>query len=102
MSQFLLPTIDIHNLENYTFGIKEPQHEKDKSVPERLARMKEKYLKEGMRRSVDCILLVHQHGHPHVLLLQIGNNQKGFFKLYVFSYFICNDQHYIFKTWRKM
>ena len=40
-----------------------------------------------MRRSIDCVLLVHQHGHPHVLLLQIGNNQKGFFKLYnLFSF----------------
>ncbi|KAL0480103.1 cleavage and polyadenylation specificity factor subunit 5 [Acrasis kona] len=81
MSHFLMPTIDIYNLENYTFGTKDAQHEKDKSVPERLARMKDKYFKEGMRRSVDCILLVHQHGHPHILLLQIGNNQKGFFKL---------------------
>lgn len=42
--------------------------------------MKENYEKEGMRRSVEGILLVHQHRHPHVLLLQIGNT---FFKLYV-------------------
>lgn len=42
--------------------------------------MKEKYEQEGMRRTVDGILLVHQHKHPHVLLLQIGNT---FFKLYV-------------------
>jgi cleavage and polyadenylation specificity factor subunit 5 len=41
--------------------------------------MKEKYEEEGMRRSVEGILLVHQHRHPHVLLLQIGNT---FFKLW--------------------
>jgi hypothetical protein len=33
-----------------------------------------------MRRSVDAVLLVHNHGHPHILLLQIGNS---FFKLSV-------------------
>ena len=75
------PTITLFNLENYTFGKKEAQLEKDTSVASRLNRMKEKYEKEGMRRSVDGVLLVHQHNHPHVLLLQIGNT---FFKLYVF------------------
>lgn len=54
--------------------------EKDTSVKERLKRMKRMYEHEGMRRSVDGILIVQQHGHPHVLLLQIGNT---FFKLYV-------------------
>ena len=77
------PILDIYPVENYTFGTKEPQHEKDKSVATRLARMKDKYEKEGMRRTVEAVLLVYQHGHPHVLLLQIGNNVKGFFKLYV-------------------
>jgi cleavage and polyadenylation specificity factor subunit 5 len=75
------PIVNIYRLENYKFDTKEPQHEKDKTVPTRLARMKEKYEKEGMRRSVEAVLLVHQHGHPHLLVLQIGNNVKGFFKL---------------------
>ncbi|KAF3527813.1 hypothetical protein DY000_02038332 [Brassica cretica] len=30
-------------------------------------------MKEGMRTSVDAILLVQEHNHPHILLLQIGN-----------------------------
>jgi hypothetical protein len=76
--KILGPTINLYPLENYTFGIKEAQLEKDTSVAARLARMKEKYEKEGLRRSVDGIMLVHQHKHPHVLLLQIGNS---FFKL---------------------
>lgn len=75
------PTVNLYPLENYTFGIKEAQLEKDTSVPARLARMKEKYEKEGQRRTVEGVLLVHQHNHPHVLLLQIGNS---FFKLYNF------------------
>ena len=32
----------------------------------------------GMRRSVDGVLLVYEHGLPHVLLLQLGTT---FFKL---------------------
>ncbi len=31
-----------------------------------------------MRRSVDGVLIVHEHGLPHVLLLQLGTT---FFKL---------------------
>ncbi|KAK1386217.1 hypothetical protein POM88_023952 [Heracleum sosnowskyi] len=31
------------------------------------------YIKEGMRTSVEGILLVQEHNHPHILLLQIGN-----------------------------
>lgn len=37
-----------------------------------------RYRKEGVRRSVDAILLVWEHNHPHVLLLQLGS---AFFKL---------------------
>jgi cleavage and polyadenylation specificity factor subunit 5 len=33
---------------------------------------------EGLRRTVDAVLLAHVHNHPHVLLLQIG---KTFHKL---------------------
>jgi cleavage and polyadenylation specificity factor subunit 5 len=47
--------------------------------------MKRMYEHEGMRRTVDGILLVQQHGHPHVLLLQIGNT---FFKLSVSETFV--------------
>ena len=74
-------TINLYNLEKYTFGKKEAQMEKDTSVAARLLRMKDMYEREGMRRTVDAVLLVHQHNHPHVLLLQIGNT---FFKLYAF------------------
>jgi 8-oxo-dGTP pyrophosphatase MutT (NUDIX family) len=30
--------------------------------------------REGLRRSVGAVILVHAHGHPHVLLLQLGNS----------------------------
>jgi hypothetical protein len=43
--------------------------------------MEEQYEREGQRRTVEGVLLVHQHKHPHVLLLQM---QAGsFFKLLV-------------------
>jgi cleavage and polyadenylation specificity factor subunit 5 len=65
-------------LTNYTFGTKEPLFEKDPSVPARFQRMRDEFDKIGMRRSVEGVLLVHEHGLPHVLLLQLGTT---FFKL---------------------
>ncbi|KAJ8450201.1 hypothetical protein Cgig2_033395 [Carnegiea gigantea] len=66
-------TVNVYPLSSYTFGTKEPKLEKDTSVADRLARMKVNYMKEGMRTSVEGILLVQEHNHPHILLLQIGN-----------------------------
>merc|ERR1712142_1067473 len=71
-------TINLNPLTNYTFGTKDPLFEKDASVPARFQRMRDEYDKYGMRRSVDGVLLVHEHGLPHVLLLQLGTT---FFKL---------------------
>ncbi|KAF3796229.1 Pre-mRNA cleavage factor Im subunit 2, partial [Nymphaea thermarum] len=67
------PVVNLYPLSSYTFGTKEPKMEKDTSVADRLARMKVNYMKEGMRTSVEGILLVQEHNHPHILLLQIGN-----------------------------
>ncbi|PWA79441.1 cleavage/polyadenylation specificity factor, 25kDa subunit [Artemisia annua] len=65
--------VNTYPLSSYSFGTKEPKMEKDTSVADRLARMKLNYMKEGMRTSVEAILLVQEHNHPHILLLQIGN-----------------------------
>eukprot|EP01095_Lingulamoeba_sp_RSL-Kostka_P004016 TRINITY_DN15118_c0_g1_i1.p1 TRINITY_DN15118_c0_g1~~TRINITY_DN15118_c0_g1_i1.p1 ORF type:complete len:199 (+),score=60.69 TRINITY_DN15118_c0_g1_i1:90-686(+) len=70
-------TVNLYSVNSYNFGNKDARIEKDKSVPARLARMKDKYEKEGLRRVVEAVMIVHEHNHPHVLLLQIGN----FFKL---------------------
>lgn len=59
-------------LSNYTFGITEAIYEKDTSVQQRFNRMRDEYEKFGMRRSVEGVFLVHEHGMPHVLLLQLG------------------------------
>jgi len=71
-------TINLYPLSNYTFGTKDPLFEKDASVPARFQRMRDEYDKFGMRRSTDGVLIVHEHGLPHVLLLQLGST---FFKL---------------------
>ena len=44
----------------------------------RFQRMRDEFTAHGMRRSVEAVLLVHEHGLPHVLLLQLGST---FFKL---------------------
>eukprot|EP01100_Stratorugosa_tubuloviscum_P010095 TRINITY_DN4291_c1_g1_i2.p1 TRINITY_DN4291_c1_g1~~TRINITY_DN4291_c1_g1_i2.p1 ORF type:complete len:246 (-),score=81.18 TRINITY_DN4291_c1_g1_i2:4-741(-) len=67
------PTINLYNLDNnYTFEIKEAQSEKDNSATARFNRMKEKYEREDMRRSVEAVLLVQKYNHPHIVLLQTG------------------------------
>jgi cleavage and polyadenylation specificity factor subunit 5 len=65
-------------LTNYTFGTKDSIYEKDGSVQARFQRMRDEFHAIGMRRSVEAVLLVHEHGLPHVLLLQLGTT---FFKL---------------------
>ena len=44
----------------------------------RLSRLQEHYAQHGMRRTVEGILVCHEHNHPHILMLQIAN---AFFKL---------------------
>ncbi|CAG8459130.1 6876_t:CDS:2 [Funneliformis geosporum] len=72
------PTVTLYPLVNYTFGTKEAQPEEDPSVAARLQRLQNDYEMTGMRRTVEGVLVVHEHNHPHVLMLQIANS---FFKL---------------------
>ncbi|KIM87827.1 hypothetical protein PILCRDRAFT_814542 [Piloderma croceum F 1598] len=71
-------TIALYPLSNFTFSTKEAQPEEDPSVSARLQRLQNNYEDSGMRRTVEGILVVHDHGHPHILMLQIAN---AFFKL---------------------
>eukprot|EP00740_Mantoniella_antarctica_P020575 CAMPEP_0198684356 /NCGR_PEP_ID=MMETSP1468-20131203/12088_1 /TAXON_ID=1461545 /ORGANISM="Mantoniella sp, Strain CCMP1436" /LENGTH=100 /DNA_ID=CAMNT_0044429105 /DNA_START=35 /DNA_END=334 /DNA_ORIENTATION=+ len=65
-------TMHVYALGNYTFGSKVAKVEKDASVAEAMVRQRATYEKEGSRRTVEGILLVNEHNHPHVLLLQSG------------------------------
>ena len=69
---FSQPLVTLYPLSNYTFGTKEPLFEKDTNISQRFQRMREEFETLGMRRSVEGVLLVHEHNLPHVLLLQIG------------------------------
>ncbi|GAA5835217.1 hypothetical protein JCM11251_006646 [Rhodosporidiobolus azoricus] len=73
-----MSSLTIYPLSNYSFAVKDPQVEEDPSVNARLERLERDYEQYGMRRTVEGLLIVHEHGHPHVLLLQVGNS---FFKL---------------------
>lgn len=64
--------------DHITHSTKESQPEEDPSVSARLQRLQNNYEDFGMRRTVEGILVVHDHGHPHILMLQIAN---AFFKL---------------------
>ena len=45
-----------------------------------MMRIENEYHTDGMRRTVEAVILAHDHRHPHVLLLLIGGS---FFKLCV-------------------
>uniref|UniRef100_A0A7N6FKV5 Cleavage and polyadenylation specificity factor subunit 5 n=1 Tax=Anabas testudineus TaxID=64144 RepID=A0A7N6FKV5_ANATE len=68
-------TINLYPLTNYTFGTKEPLYEKDSSVAARFQRMREEFDKMGMRRTVEGVLIVHEHRLPHILGRQDGVKQ---------------------------
>ncbi|CAJ0571958.1 unnamed protein product, partial [Mesorhabditis spiculigera] len=68
----------LRHVGNYTFATKDPQTERDTSVQARFQRMREEYDVVGMRRSVEAVIVVHEHSLPHILLLQIGTS---FYKL---------------------
>jgi len=71
-------TIRLYPLQNYTFATKDSQPEEDPSVASRLQRLEDQYNAHGTRRTCEAILVCHEHGHPHILMLQIAN---AFFKL---------------------
>ncbi|ORZ29616.1 Cleavage/polyadenylation specificity factor subunit 5 [Catenaria anguillulae PL171] len=65
-------------LSSLRFAQKDEQHEEDTSVTARLERLQRQFDAQGMRTTVEAVIVVHAHNHPHVLLIQIANS---FFKL---------------------
>ncbi|KAI6145491.1 cleavage and polyadenylation specificity factor 25 kDa subunit [Pisolithus tinctorius] len=59
-------TIPLYPLSNFTFCTKEAQPEQDPSSRRACRDF-------GMRRTVEGVLVVHDHGQPHILMLQIAN-----------------------------
>ncbi|KZV70907.1 hypothetical protein PENSPDRAFT_428114 [Peniophora sp. CONT] len=52
----------------------ETQPEEDPSVSARLQLLQNNYEDYGVRRTVEGVLVVHDHGHPHIFTLQIAND----------------------------
>ena len=87
------PIVYLYPLSNYQQGTKGPLLEKDSSVKERMLRMAELYKKLGMRRVVEGLLIAHEHSHPHVLLLQIGNTYFKLLDLHILAPNITHTMH---------
>ena len=73
--------VSLHTIDNYTFGTKEAKKGKDSDLSRRMRRLTDKYKEEGMRRTVEGVLLVHNRGHPHVLLLKEDVQGSPIFRL---------------------
>lgn len=73
--------IALPDLDGINFGTKEARPEKDASIDARVARMAQRYQERGLRRTVEALVLVHSHGHPHVLLLRQGTEHAPIFRL---------------------
>lgn len=67
-------TIHLHALSNYTFGTKDPIPDTDPSIAARLQRLEHEYTKTGQRTTIDAVLVVHEHEHPHILLLHVNDS----------------------------
>lgn len=74
-----MPFLHLSPIDNYTFGSKESIMEIETSYHNRMAQLAESFKAEGMRRTVEAVLLTYQNNHPHVLLLQLGDT--SIFKL---------------------
>ncbi|MED6174533.1 Pre-mRNA cleavage factor Im subunit 2 [Stylosanthes scabra] len=70
-----LPAVNTYSLSNYSYlTTKHPKIHKHTSHADPFDRMKLNYMKDGMRTSVEGILVVYERNHPHLLLLrQIEN-----------------------------
>lgn len=73
--QYSRAALSVYGLNNFTFGTREPKRTKFKTINE----YEQVYQREGMRLSVEAVLLTHVHRHPHIIMLQSTNDK--FFKL---------------------
>ena len=68
-----MPFLHLYPIDNYTFGTKDAVMEIETSYHNRMAQLAESFRTEGMRRTVEAVLLTYENNHPHVLLLQLGD-----------------------------
>eukprot|EP00038_Savillea_parva_P011520 m.198074 g.198074 ORF g.198074 m.198074 type:complete len:198 (+) comp20355_c0_seq1:508-1101(+) len=68
--------VRLYPITNYSNDTTKDEYVLDKSPADYDQRLRETYAKEGMRRSVHGVLLVHLHKHPHILLLKAENPER--------------------------
>jgi cleavage and polyadenylation specificity factor subunit 5 len=71
--------VDIHAADAYVVAATDTTRRKheDTSLPAKMVRMKRRWDEHGTIRSVEAVMLVHRHRHPHVLLLEIDGGAAG-------------------------
>lgn len=72
IASYSQPIVPLYPLGGYTFGVKDAQPVDDPTTAAMLKNLQLEYEKQGTRHSVDAVLVVHEHGHPHILMLQIS------------------------------
>lgn len=67
----------LHRIENYHFGAPDnDEEEEEKPHVDRMEKIKEQFSVEGTVKSVRCIILVHEHNIPNILLLRNTKTKK--------------------------
>ena len=64
-------SMNTYPLENYTFGVIDvPLKETEKSIKAKLEALENDYAINGLAFSVELVIILHNHGHPHLLIFQ--------------------------------
>jgi cleavage and polyadenylation specificity factor subunit 5 len=75
-SVYFGPAVSLHPVTAYKFGLTSQRAELS-SAAERQQQLEERHQTQGQQRTVSAVLLTHQHGHPHVLLIKSRNDQSA-------------------------
>lgn len=69
-------TLEIYPIDNYTFGTKATAPLAKSPLKFDPFTCERDYQIHGMLQSVAAVLIVHDHGHPHLLLLQLADREN--------------------------
>lgn len=69
-------SVTLYNISNYTFNTKEASSDLEHTVPSKqIDQLYQYYALKGTRTTVEAILMVHEHNHPNLLMLQNASGQ---------------------------
>ena len=71
LTPIAMPSLHLYPINNYTFGSKDTLMEIETSYHNRMANLAYSFAAEGMKRTVEAVMLTYENNHPHVLLLHI-------------------------------